>query len=112
MDYTNDRPSPQGRGARNAADMEHWTQRAHLSQPGMLGLGPDGHLGSACSDEHERRECPGGCGKQNPAVDLKGVVGACDIVEAEAARDGVALAAWRPEVPLDDVRPAWTAQCS
>ena len=89
-----------------------WTQRAHLPQPGMLGLGPDGHLGSARGDEHERGERPGGRCEQSPAVYLKGVVGAGDVVKAKAARDGVALAARRPEVPLDDVRPAWTAQGS
>ncbi len=76
----------------------------------MLGLGPDGHLGSAGGDEHERRERPGGCRKQDPAVDLKGVVGAGDVVKAKAAGDGVALAAWRPEVSLDDMRPAWATQ--
>ena len=85
---------------------------ARLPQPGMLGLGPDGHLGSARRDEHERRERPGGRRKQDPDVDLKGVVGAGDVVKAKAARDGIALAAWWPEVPLNDVRPAWAAQGS
>ena len=92
--------------------MEHWAQRAHLPQPGMLGLGPNGHLGGARSDEHERRERPGGCRKQNPAVNLKCVVGARDVVKAKAARDGIPLASWRPQIPLNDMRPAWAVQGS
>ena len=81
-------------------------QRAHLSKPGMLGLGPDGHLAGACRDEQQRWERPGGRRKQDPAVNLKGVVGTGDVVKAKTPGDGVSLAAWRSQVPLDDVRPA------
>ena len=72
----------------------------------MLGLGPDGHLPGPRCDEEQRWERPGGGRKQDPAIDLKGVVGACDVVKAKASGNGVALAAWRPQVPLNDVRPA------
>ncbi len=76
----------------------------------MLGLGPDGHLGGAGSDEDERGQRPGGGRKQDPAVDLKRVVGAGNVVEAEAARDCVALAAGGTQVPLDHVSPACSSQ--
>lgn len=80
--------------------------RNNLAQAGVLGLGPDGHLGGAGSDEDECRERPCGGREQDPAVDLKGVVGACDVVKAEAVGDRVALAARWPQVALDHVRPA------
>ena len=75
----------------------------------MLGLGPDGHLGGAGGDEDERRERPGGGREQNPAVYLKSVVGAGDVIESEAVRDRVALAARRAQVALDHMRPAQEA---
>lgn len=75
----------------------------------MLGLGPDGHLGGAGGDEDERRERPGGGREQNPAVYLKSVVGAGDVIESEAVRDRIALAARRAQVALDHVRPAQEA---
>ena len=45
------------------------------------------------------------CREEDPAPDLEGVVRAGDVVKAEAARDDVGLAARRPQVALDDVRP-------
>ena len=85
-----------------------WQDRAcnHLAQAGMLGLGPDGHLCSAGSDEDEGRERPCGGRKQDPAIDLERVVGARDVVKAKAVRDRVALAARRAQVALDHMRPA------
>lgn len=71
----------------------------------MLGLGPHGHLRSAGRDKDGGRQRARGDGKQDPAVDLKGVVGARDVVEAEAARDCVPLAARGAQVPLDHMAP-------
>lgn len=81
-------------------------KRADLAQAHVLGLGPYGHLAGSGGDEDERGQRPGGGREQDPAIDLKGVIGAGDVVEAEAAWNRVALPAWRPQVALNHVCPA------
>ena len=93
--------------AEEARPFSHYIQRRqpHLTKACVLGLGPDGHLRGPGCDEHSGRHRLGGNCKQDPAVDLKGVICAGDVVEAEAARDRIALAARRPQVALDHMAP-------
>ncbi len=70
----------------------------YLAQPFVLAKCPLRHGKRSCCNEEEGRYCLSCYSKQDPTIDLKGVVSTCDIVEGKALGNDIFLTSFWPQI--------------